>query len=145
MHELQTGPSVVEMVRDARALHGRDRFSCTLEEWRSVLKVAQTFGWQPRGTTYELSPRSKIDDPARRDYEPGEPADRKRVDDDDANALALALSQAREAPDLTSTKISREEFRTLLSELAQYAFGGAFMFALSDGDSADTSAVHRSG
>jgi hypothetical protein len=130
MSESKERDDVVEMVRDARALGGRDRFSCTLDEWRSLLKLAQEFGWRPLGTTYELPSASKVEEAARRDYEPGEASDRKRIDADDSNALARALTDARSSERLA--ELTDESLRTLVSEFAQYAYGGAFMFVRSD-------------
>jgi hypothetical protein len=134
--------AVVEMVRDARAARGRDRFSCTLDEWRALLKLAQDFGWQPLGTTYEVPMRSKIEEPARRDYEPGEAEDRKHVSAEDSVALAAALTEARASPALSKEMAAKDSLRTLISEFTQYAYGGAFM--LSRGADADLSAKHTS-
>jgi hypothetical protein len=129
MQQSEGNATVVEMVRDAREARGRDRFSCTLDEWRALLKLAQDFGWQPRGTTYEVPATSKVEEPARRDYEPGEAEDRKHVAADDSIALAAALLKARDSPLLANDLKAEDALRTLISEFAQYAFGGAFMLS----------------
>ena len=133
--------AVVEMVRDARAAGGRDRFSCTLDEWRALLKLAQDFGWRPLGTTYEVPVRSKVEEPARRDYEPGEAEDRKHVGAEDSLALAAALLKARDSPALSNEMTAEDSLRTLISEFAQYAYGGAFMLSRAH---FDRSEAHRS-
>jgi hypothetical protein len=131
--------AVVEMVRDARETRGRDRFSCTFEEWQLLLKLASEFGWQPHDTTYELPPSSKVEDPARHNYEPGEPSDRKRVDAQDSNELARALSEAQGSPRLAAmvAESQNASVSTLISEFIEYAYGGAFMFARKDDSSAE--------
>jgi hypothetical protein len=130
------GAATVEMARDARETHGRDRFSCTLDEWRLLLSLAQESGWQPQGATYELPSHSKIDEPARRNYEPGDASDRKRVGAQDANALARALTDAKGSPRLTAlvaeSSVTTASLATLISEFIEYAYGGAFMFTRRD-------------
>jgi len=121
---------IVEMVRDARAVGGRDRFSCSLAQWHWLMKLAQEFGWQPLGTTYEAVRDSIVDAPPR-DYEPGEATDRKQVSREDAIALAAALQRGRDSAVAHDT-IRAEELHTLISEFAQYAYGGAFMLALGE-------------
>jgi hypothetical protein len=119
--------TIVEMVRDARAAGGRDRFSCSLAQWHWLMKLAREFGWQPLGTTYEAV-RDSIVDAAPRDYEPGEAIDRKLVSRQDAIALGAALLQGRDSA-VMQDKLRAEELHTLISEFAQYAFGGAFLLA----------------
>lgn len=141
MRESAARSAMVEMVRNAPETHGRDRFSCTVLEWRFLLDLATTFGWQPRGTTYELPPKSKVEEPARRDYEPGESSDRKRVDAGDAKALAHALANAQAAASFTEMvelrvrthelETTAAALRNLVKEFIEYAYGGAFMFARS--------------
>lgn len=122
---------IVEMTRDARALHGRNRFSCSLDEWHAVLRLGQQFGWRPQGATYEMPAGSKVHAPALRDYEPGEASDRKLFDAVDAIALGDALTAARDSPRLAACLegAAEEQMRTLISELSQYAYGGSFLFS----------------
>lgn len=134
MNEALAANVIVEMVRDARARHGRDRFSCSLDEWHAVLSLAEEFGWHPQGVTYEVPAGSKMGAPALRDYEPGDASDRKLLDAADAIALGHALTRARDSPRLASLLAGTAEgpMRTLINELAQYAYGGSFLFARSD-------------
>ncbi len=122
---------VVEMARDAKVLRGRDRFSCSLGEWHAALRIAQEFGWRPQGVTYELPAGSKVQAPAPRDYEPGDGSDRKLLGEADAIAFGHALTMARDSPRLTELLEGMAEgpTRTLISELAQYTYGGSFLFA----------------
>jgi hypothetical protein len=122
---------MVEMVRNARAVHGRDRFACTLEQWHALLSLAKEHGWDPQGTTYKVPPKSKVTLAAIRDYEPGDAADPKMFAADDAIALARALMDARDslAEKESINGIPGDTMRGLISEFAQYAFGGDFAFA----------------
>jgi hypothetical protein len=129
--------ATVVMFRASRQAHGRDLFTCSLADWEFLQHIGITFGWGPRGTTYELPPASKIVTPALHDYTPGEPADRKVVDRDDAIEWARSLEKAKASagfdallaarttkqPEYTAAVLSN-----LIEEFAQYAFGGAFAF-----------------
>jgi hypothetical protein len=137
---------MVEMFRAAQEANGRDRFSCSAQEWKLLLSVGETFGWKPRGTTYELPANSKVDDPARRDYEPGERSDKKRVDGEDARNWARALEAARRSAQLATVvenhlkvmsprpDLGLVALHTLMKEFGEYAYGGSFTFAHSDRD-----------
>jgi hypothetical protein len=130
--------TTVHMFRDSRARHGRNLFSCSSEDWQFLQHAGTAFGWQPRGTTYELAQGSKIVTPALHDYAPGEAADRKQVDRDDAVEWARALKSATRSPQFaamvearaaTQPAVSVESSTVLIDEFAEYAFGGAFSFA----------------
>jgi hypothetical protein len=137
---------MVEMFRAAQEANGRDRFSCSAQEWQLLLSVGESFGWKPRGTTYELPANSKVDEPARRDYEPGERSDKKRVGAEDARNWARALETASRSAQLAAVieshgkriwphpDIEPVTLHTLMKEVAEYAYGGSFMFAHSDRD-----------
>jgi len=136
-------PAIVRLYRDAAELRGRDLFVCSASEWQFLLELARTFGWQANGTTYELPLGSRITDAARRNYEPGATADKKEVSGDDAIAWAQALERAQQSPHFdrfarTLMAQSGADERDLgsvdrwLAEFIQYAFGGAFAFALEE-------------
>lgn len=133
----------VRLYRDAAEPHGRDLFACSVAQWHFLLELGRTFGWTPEGTTYELRPDSKIVSAARRDYEPGAPADRKLVDAEDARRLARALEDAMTSPHLpamieahSATLLVNENTVASVigsaAEFIQYAYGGAFMFSRDD-------------
>lgn len=131
----------VRLYRDAAEQHGRDLFTCSLAQWHFMLELGRSFGWTAAGTTYELRADSKIVAAARRDYEPGDPSDRKLVDAQDAHRWAHALEEAMTSPRLPAMI---EAHAGLLSEgtvtavidsaaeFIQYAHGGAFMFSRHD-------------
>src|SRR5687767_13881763 len=89
---------LVLMSRARSKGHGRDLFSCSVLDWKFLHELGTTFGWQPRGTTYQLPHASKIVTAALHDYEPGDAADRKEVDRDDAVEWARALESAKRSP-----------------------------------------------
>ena len=133
--------NVVRLYRDAAETHGRDLFSCSISRWQLLLELGRTFGWQPEGTTYELPSGSKLTAAALRDYDPGSPADRKLISAQDAANWARALEKAQSSDHLPSI-IERQlgsaeaEGDTIaaanhsIDEFIEYAFGGAFVFAL---------------
>lgn len=131
---------VVRLYRDAVETHGRDLFSCSVTRWQLLLQLGRTFGWQPEGATYELPSGSKLVAPARRDYEPGSPADRKLVSAQDAANWARALEQAQRSGHLgpiVDGQLGKAEGRDdtiaaanhSIDEFIEYAYGGAFVFA----------------
>lgn len=131
---------VVRLYRDAAEEYGRDLFACSRSDWQFLLELARTFGWQPRGTTYELPTGSKLAAAALRDYEPGAPGDRKLVDREDAIAWARALEDAQHSPHLKAIIEARSQDASAgestersvadsLAEFIQYAYGGGFAFA----------------
>jgi hypothetical protein len=135
--------ATVLISRDSRARPSRDLFSCSVEDWRFLQQVGTAFGWQPRGATYQLAPGSKIVTPALHDFEPGEAADRKEVERDDAVEWARSLKSARHSPHLTpmlearaaqSSEVAASiaSLTVLIDEFAEYAFGGAFSFVKGD-------------
>ena len=131
---------VIKLYRDAAEARGRDLFACTASEWRFLLELGRTFGWEPRGTTYELPPGSKLAVAARRDYEPGAPGDRKVVEKEDAIAWARALDDAQDSAHLRAMIETRSKNASAgestersitdsIAEFVQYAYGGAFTFS----------------
>jgi hypothetical protein len=140
--EISGMSAIVEMVRAAAAPKGRDRFSCPLPVWDFLWELGLTFGWQPQGTTYVLPARSMVESPARRDYHPGGTRDYKQVDEADAMAWARALELAKASPHLPAMiearslaladgdKIVSDLLPGLLEEFIEFAYGGAFTFAI---------------
>lgn len=136
---------VVRLYRDAAEEYGRDLFACSPEEWRFFLELGRTFGWQPRGTTYELPAGSKREGVALRNYEVGTEDDRKLVAAEDASDWARALTSAHQSAHFTAMieaslgkdagdAATVQSLADSLAEFIQYAFGGSFTFALEKGD-----------
>ncbi len=135
---------LVEMVRNAAEPHGRDHFACPPGVWDLLQELGQTFGWQPKGTTYAVRPNHKdVMDPARHDYRPGDALDRKRLDEDDAVAWARALQTAKESVQFDAllahhlarhTAVVESQIpvvKSLIFEFTEFAYGGEFTFASS--------------
>jgi hypothetical protein len=136
--EIRPMNGTVEMFRAAVEREGRDRFSCSLAVWELLVEIGQTFGWQPKGTTYLVSPRQKVETPALRNYQPGNALDHKRVETEDAIAWARALEVAKRSPHLAAMMNARSEAigasdgtAPHLDEFIAFAYGGAFTFAIS--------------
>jgi hypothetical protein len=135
---------IVEMFRHAGAPGGRNRFSCPLPIWELLRELGHAFGWQPKGATYVLPAKSTVEAPARRNYQPGSVYDHKQVESDDAMAWARALDAARRSPHtqamieahsaaLTGAdKVSGELLPGVVDEFIEFAYGGAFEFAIGD-------------
>lgn len=126
--------AIVEMFRGAAAPKGRNRFSCTLPAWDVLWELGQAFGWQPSGTTYVLPARSTLAVPARRNYQPGSVQDHKRVEAEDAMAWARALEVAKASPHTAAMLAARSAGELLpggIDEFIEFAYGGAFEFAIS--------------
>jgi hypothetical protein len=137
---------VVEMFREAAAPHGRNRFSCPISIWELLWELGQAFGWQPKGTTYVLPTKSTMEAPARRNYQPGSLQDHKHVEAEDAMAWARALEVAKLSPHSAGMIAARSAALAdagkaggaplpgVIDEFVEFAYGGAFDFAiLSDG------------
>lgn len=134
--------AIVEMFRDAPAAKGRNRFSCPMPIWELLSELGRAFGWQPKGTTYVLPSKSTMEAPARRDYQPGGSRDHKRVEGADAVGWARALEVAKGSPhaaamiDARSTALvgigqaGGEMLPGVLDEFIEFAYGGAFEFAI---------------
>ena len=141
---------MVEMFRDATVPKGRDRYSCPVPIWEFLWELGRAFGWQPTGTTYVVPPRLKLEAPARRNYQPGNSQDSKRLEEQDAVAWARALEAAKMSPHTAAMVQARatagagesggELLPGVLDEFIQFAYGGAFEFTLSheDASGADT-------
>lgn len=138
--------AIVEMFREAAAPKGRNRFSCPVATWELLWDLGRAFGWQPKGTTYVLPAKSPVEAPARRNYQPGAMRDHKQVEAEDAMAWARALEVAKQSPHASamidarsaalagSGKVGGELPPGVLEEFIQFAYGGAFEFAIwSDG------------
>jgi hypothetical protein len=131
----------VEMFRDSAA-RGRDYFTCPVEVWELMWALGRTFGWRPEGTTYRVPPQLKVDIPALRNYHPGNALDRKQVAQEDALSWARALALAKRSPHLdamiaaqvAATALDRSErisrLHSNLDEFTEFAYGGAFTFAV---------------
>jgi hypothetical protein len=125
--------TIVEMFRDAAAPKGRNRFSCPMSTWELLVELAQAFGWQPKGTTYVLPAKSKVEAPARRNYQPGTVRDHKQVETEDAVAWARALEVAKASPHAAAMIEARSAGAVLpgvIDEFIAFAYGGAFEFAI---------------
>jgi hypothetical protein len=130
---------IVEMFREAAAPKGRNRFSCPMATWELLWELGRTFGWNPKGTTYVLPAKSTVEIPARRNYQPGSAHDHKHVDVEDARAWASALEVAKLSPhsvrmiDAQSGALagtSSELLPGVIDEFIEFAYGGAFEFAI---------------
>lgn len=125
----------VAMSRLSRQPGARDLFSCSLSAWRLLQELAISAGWAPHGTTY-FSADAKTSPLALHDYEPGEAADLKCIDHDDAISWAASLQAAKERPRFLTqveppeieTQNGADTLATLIAEFSQYAFGGSFGF-----------------
>jgi hypothetical protein len=109
-------------------LMGHSGASFNWQGWRSLLRVARVFGWQPAGTT-------------RSDENEGDwdgsyfTNDLQGVTDEDAKAMARALFRALNAV-WTDQPLSTDQAKALdeadirvVMELANYAFSGGFIIA----------------
>lgn len=135
---------IVEMSRHAAAPGGRNRFSCPLPIWELLWELGHAFGWQPKGATYVLPARSTVEAPARRNYQPGSVYDHKQVESDDAMAWARALEAAKRSPHTqamlearsaalaSADKVNGELLPGVIDEFMEFAYGGAFEFAIGD-------------
>ncbi len=138
--------TIVEMFREAAAPKGRNRFSCPLAIWELLWELGQAFGWQPKGTTYVVPAKSGVEAPALRNYQPGSSRDHKKVEAEDAMAWARALEVAKTSPHTAamiearsvalagSGKVGVELLPGVIDEFIQFAYGGAFEFAILSDD-----------
>lgn len=134
--------AMIEMFRAAAAPKGRNRFSCPVSVWELLWELGIAFGWHPKGTTYVMPAKSTVESPARRDYQPSGTQDHKQVDAEDAIAWARALEVAKASPHLPamiearsvavarSDKVGSELLPGVLDEFIEFAYGGAFAFAI---------------
>jgi hypothetical protein len=134
--------AIVEMFREAAAPKGRNRFSCPLSTWDLLWELGRAFGWQPKGTTYVLPAKTEVEAPARRNYRPGSAHDHKQVEAEDAVAWARALEvakvsphaaamiEARSAALVSGGKAGGEPLPGAIDEFIEFAYGGAFDFAI---------------
>ena len=138
----RTMSTVVQMFREAAAPKGRNRFSCPMPAWELLWALGQAFGWRPKGTTYVLPAKSKVEAPARRNYQPGSVQDHKQVEAEDAIAWARALEVAKASPHAAAMIEARaaalagagqaasELLPGIIDEFIAFAYGGAFEFAI---------------
>jgi hypothetical protein len=130
------------MFRDSAAPKGRNRFSCPIPTWELLWELGQAFGWHPKGTTYVMPAKSRVEAPARRNYQPGSVQDHKQVEAEDAIAWARALQVAKASPHATAMIDARsaalagvghataEVLPGVIDEFIEFAYGGAFEFAI---------------
>lgn len=135
--------ATIEMFRNTAA---PNRFSCPLDVWELLYELGRAFGWRPVGTTYVIAPQSTVESPARRNYEPGSSRDQKLVGEVDAMAWARALEKAMASSHLAAMiearslalasngKVYDELLPGVIDEFIEFAFGGAFEFAIRRGD-----------
>jgi hypothetical protein len=132
---------IVHMFREAAAPKGRNRFSCPMPTWELLRELGHAFGWRPKGTTYVLPAKSKMETPARRNYHPGTLHDHKQVEAEDAMAWARALEVAKASPHSAAMIEARaaalvagadgtELLPGVIDEFIEFAYGGAFEFAI---------------
>lgn len=131
--------STVDMSRKTGA---PNRFSCPLPTWEMLHELGRAFGWHPQGATYVIPAKSAVESPARRNYEPCDSEDQKQVGDADAMAWAGALEKAKVSPHVTamlekrslafatSGKADGELLPSVIDEFIEFAYGGAFKFAI---------------
>ena len=139
--------STVQMFREAAAPKGRNRFSCPIPTWQLVWELGHAFGWHPKGTTYVLPAKSRMETPARRNYHPGTVPDHKQIEAEDAMAWARALEVARSSPHTAAMIAARaaalvcsagggaQLLPGVIDEFIEFAYGGAFEFAIWSDDS----------
>jgi hypothetical protein len=132
------------MFRDARVSGGRNRFSCSLPTWDLLAELGRTFGWHPKGTTYVVPVATRTTAPALRNYQPGGSQDTKSVEAQDALGWARALELAKTSPHVAAMIAARGAALAqggkpegglppgALEEFIEFAFGGAFKFAIWD-------------
>jgi len=120
---------MVEMFRDSTEAGGRDLFACSVAQWQLLQDLGREFGWEPRGTTYRVPSDSKIAEPTFHEYAAGGPADPKIVETTDAINWARALEDRKQT--LAPTGESDIALSGLVDDFIEYAYGGAFTFALS--------------
>jgi hypothetical protein len=140
--------ATVEMFRDAAAPKGRDRYSCPVPIWEFLWELGRAFGWHPTGTTYVVPAKSAVEAPARRNYQPGGSQDHKKVEEQDAVAWARALEAAKVSPHAAAMIQARsaahagetgsELLSGVLDEFIEFAYGGAFDFAIWSEDAPST-------
>lgn len=132
------------MFRDAGSPPGRNRFSCSLPAWELLAELGRTFGWHPQGTTYVVPITDRATVPALRNYEPGGSQDSKRIELEDAMGWARALELAKTSPHFAAMIQARADARAasgkpvgdlppgVFEEFIEFAYGGAFEFAISE-------------
>jgi len=130
------------MFRDASKPGGRNRFSCSLSTWELLAELGRTFGWHPKGTTYVVPVTSRATSPALRNYQPGGSQDTKWVETEDslgwaralelakASAYVPAMIEARAAALAKEGKPAGDLLPGVLEEFVEFAYGGAFKFAI---------------
>ena len=134
--------AIIEMFRDANVPRGRHRFSCPLPTWELLAELGRTFGWHPQGTTYVVTVTGRATVPALRNYQPGGSQDTKRIEAEDAMGWARALELAKDSPHVPAMIAARavalarsgkpvgELTSGVLEEFIEFAYGGAFKFAI---------------
>jgi hypothetical protein len=134
--------AIIEMFRDASLPRGRNRFSCSLATWELLAELGRTFGWHPQGTTYVVPVTGRATVPALRNYQPGGSQDTKLIEAEDAMGWARALELAKASPHVAamiearavalakSGKPAGDLPPGLLEEFIEFAYGGAFKFAI---------------
>ena len=130
------------MFRDAGVPGARNRFSCSLSTWELLAELGHTFGWHAKGTTYVVPVTSRAAVPALRNYQPGGSQDTKWVEAEDALGWARALELAKTSPYVAAMieargaalvsdgKLAGDLLPGLLEEFIEFAYGGAFKFAI---------------
>lgn len=118
------------------------QFVCAASTWEFLRELGQTFGWHPRGTTYVTStiPRTSPTAPIRHNYQPGGPQDCKRIEAEDAIEWAGSLRAAKHSAHFIGMirahagldDSAQEPLLSIVDEFIQFAYEGAFVFALDE-------------
>src|SRR5688572_17795734 len=120
--------------------HEGRRFVCPVSTWEFLRDLGQTFGWQPRGSTYVTSLRQSTQPPPaiRHNYQPGGMQDCKQIEMHDAVEWASALGLAKRSSYLRGmirahaalVHSGEQPLLDLVDEFIDFARGGAFVFSL---------------
>jgi len=133
---------MVRMFRNSTEPGGRDLFACSVAEWVLLQELGRDFGWTPLGTTYFAPGGAAAAAPRLHEYAAGSAADPKIIEAGDARNWARALEDRKHSLERavqSGLRTADGENRDLedaagltglIDEFIEYAYGGAFTFAL---------------
>jgi hypothetical protein len=120
--------------------HASRRFFCRATVWQFLRDLGQTFGWQPKGTTYVASSKqsARPGTSLRHNYQPGGVEDCKQIEDADAMEWASALGIAKHSSYLGGmisahaglTDDGEKPVLEIMEDFIMFARRGAFVFAI---------------